>query len=165
MRIWPWSTIAHLKRANRTQADMIQRQALTASQLKDELRSTRAHRDSLLRTLDARLRSSTGDQHGNAEPEFVIVGLDRPGQGKRIMASRHLTGTVLTMTDMSDPPPRWKVTAALGQMLIIDKPGYGDALLHMGTIWRNWERDARPAISSSEKQDWATPRKAPELGR
>lgn len=80
---------------------------------------------------------------GASTPEFVLAGLDRNGNGKRLMASRHLTGTTMTMTDMADPPPRWKLAAALGQMLVIDKPSYAEALDRMAEIWRNWDAEDR----------------------
>jgi hypothetical protein len=78
--------------------------------------------------------------------DFVLTGFDRGGGlGKRLMASRHLAKTSFGMTEMDDPPPRWQIRSTMTNMLIIDKPTYGEALDRLAEIWRNWDQKALPA--------------------
>lgn len=78
-------------------------------------------------------------------PEFVLVGIDRGnGQGKRLIAGRDLPGAALSMTDISDPPPRWVVAATLARPLFIDDADYAACLARMREIWMNWDRE-KPA--------------------
>lgn len=88
---------------------------------------------------DARV---SGAALSTAEPEFVLVGIPRPDGSKRLMASRELDVTAFAMTEPDKPPPRWKLGAILGQLLVIDKPGYSEALAHLMTIWGNQDRAA-----------------------
>jgi len=76
-----------------------------------------------------------------AGPEFVMVGTPRQG-GKRLHVSRDITVTAFAMTEIDDPPPRWKIGAIMEQLLVIDKPTYSECLAHLATIWANWDRDA-----------------------
>jgi hypothetical protein len=159
----------------RSQGAVILRQQKLSLAIKADNRALRTRCTSLEKQVGDLL--GAGNPEGSfsradaAEPEFCLVGLDRKGAGKRLMASRNLAGTTMTMTDEKDPPPRWKLAAVMSNMLLIDKPTFGEALDHMGMIWRNWERDAREQepvkleVSYSEKLDWAKPRIVPELER
>jgi hypothetical protein len=117
----------------------------TIHRLEAELREAQA----LIGRLEVDLAYARHQLRGNLHtatdaqvPEFVLVGIDRGnGQGKRLIAARDLPGAALAMTDMDDPPPRWKVTATLARPLFIDRPSYAAALEHMRTIWANWDAD------------------------
>jgi hypothetical protein len=86
---------------------------------------------------------------GGPAPEFVLVGIDRGGNlGKRVYASRDLSGTSFGMTEMHDPPPRWKVGAVMAQMLTVDGAGYAEALSKIGGIWAN---QGQPALDPGRK--------------
>jgi hypothetical protein len=100
-----------------------------SSRLESELRSLRS-----LSAQDGMLSTQT--------PEFVIVGIPRPGMGVRLVASRDLGALAFGMTPTSTGGAQWKITATLDKTLFIDKPSYPEAFGHMSTIWRNWERDA-----------------------
>lgn len=90
------------------------------------------------------------EQQGGARPEFVLAGVDRGrAGGKRLYASKDLGGTAFGMTEMDDPPPRWKLSTAMERMLTIDKPTYGEALAHLMRIWSNWDRAGRPALEGA----------------
>lgn len=92
------------------------------------------------------------EQQGGAKPEFVLAGVDRGrAGGKRLYASKDLGGTAFGMTEMSDPPPRWKLSTAMERMLTIDKPTYGEALAHLMRIWSNWDRAGRPALEGAAR--------------
>lgn len=159
IRIWPWCTIADLRRRN-----VNQRRSLEAYERRIEVYE-RLAADLRKQLAEGRAQPMSSNPVGSfarfdaAKPEFIITGLDAgPGMcdgvrvesRKRIMASRHLTGTTMSMSDMSDPPPRWKIEAMMGQMLIIDKPAYADALDRMGEIWRNWEAEAERSLAEDQ---------------
>lgn len=159
MRLWPWSAlrsrdllIRSLRRENAEQATRIERGMAENRRLAREINEARKL-----------LYGSPGSfqRFGAAKPEFVIVGLDAgPGMcdgvavqaRKRVMVSRDLSETILSMTAIDNPPPRWKMDAVMAKMLVIDKPTYGEALDRMGEIWRNWERDERLAIEDAKSR-------------
>jgi hypothetical protein len=138
--VHPWKTIRVLRRWNERQAGMIRDLGETVSQQRTEISGLKRRLSGLLAagpvTVSAQVPST-----GNVE--FVLVGIDRTGQGKRLIASRKLGQTVFAMTEPSDPPPRWKIGATMAEALFIDKPGYDAALEHMAVIWRNWDSDER----------------------
>jgi hypothetical protein len=53
------------------------------------------------------------------------------------MASQDLGKTAFGMTEMNDPPPRWKISSVMANMLIIDKPDYPQALARLFEILAN----------------------------
>ncbi len=133
--IRPWHACKRCHRILAHQSLTIRRQSEAAAAYRDEIRS-------LERQLEAMLSPSVPEGVLTGKPEFVLTGQDRGnGMGKRLMASKELGPTSMAMTDIGDPPPRWKLETVMGGMLIIDKPTYGEALEHMTVIWRNWERE------------------------
>jgi uncharacterized coiled-coil protein SlyX len=124
----------------------------TIHQLENDLAQAHRRVASLRGQLAAAVTDAktSGAALSTAAPEFVLVGIPRgPGLGKRLMACRDPVVTAFAMTEMNDPPPRWKLGAILERLLVIDKPTYGEALNHMATIWGNWDRDEKTAIASA----------------
>ena len=101
--------------------------------------------DSLMAEI-RRLRLGSGEgMPSTGEPDFVIVGVQRPaGMGVRVIASRKLAGVKFDMTAFDDPPPRWVIRATMAQALFVDKLSYGEAIEHIGGIWANWDGDGAP---------------------
>jgi hypothetical protein len=86
---------------------------------------------------------ASGAALSTAMPEFVLVGIPRPSmQGKRLYASRNIEVTAFAMTEIGTDP-HWKIGAVLRQLLVIDKPSYGQCLARMAEIWANWDREER----------------------
>lgn len=93
--------------------------------------------------LESELRKATGTVTGalsSQKPDWVLVGIPRPGRGVRVWASRELSGTAFDMTPLDEPPPRWQIKATMAQALTVDEPDYGAAMAKITVIWRNWDR-------------------------
>ena|ERR1035441_3706395 len=134
--IRPWHACKRCHRILAHQSETIRRQSETATQHRARIKELH---DQIYRLC----QPSVPEGALTGKPEFVLTGQDRGnGMGKRLMASKELGQTSMAMTDISDPPPRWKLEAVISDMLIIDKPTYGEALEHMTMIWRNREREA-----------------------
>jgi hypothetical protein len=113
----------------------LEHQLATASRTAAQLRSQLA-----TAVTDSR---TSGSAIATAMPEFVLVGIPRPSmQGKRLYASRNIEVTAFAMTEMGTDP-HWKIGAVLRQLLVIDKPSYGQCLARMAEIWANWDREER----------------------
>jgi hypothetical protein len=156
--LWPWP------QAKRTQAQIalnktlvreLEQQARIVA-LKDEVIATR---DETIRILGYELRSAVGAQGGalsSQKPDWVLVGIPRPGLGVRVWASRELSGTAFDMTPMDQPPPRWVIKATMAQALTVDEPDYASAMAKVAAIWKNWDRsqektyDPRPSMRELE---------------
>ena len=138
----PWKTRAQL-------ADVVR---LLTDELTDrerrigELCTTADADQQTIAFLEAELRRLAGTEHtamlSTHKPDWVLVGIPRPGRGVRVWASRELAGTAFDMTPMDQPPPRWKITATMQQALTVDEPGYAPAMAKISEIWANWDRDA-----------------------
>lgn len=115
----------------------------TIRELTDELAKSNRHILRLRGQLSAAVTDSktSGSSLTDVLPEFVLVGTPRANGGKRLMVSRDLNVTAFAMTEMDDPPPRWKLGVILEKMLMTDAPTYGEALAHIAKIWGNWDRD------------------------
>jgi hypothetical protein len=74
-------------------------------------------------------------------PKFTMVGVDRPGGGCRLYASRDLKranfGHVGADDDRSYSGAAWHVETDMQHVLIIDRPTWGEAFSHAFTIWAN----------------------------
>jgi hypothetical protein len=162
IRIWPWSRLHEqqvqlgtLRRISQGQAERIglgtaenRRLAAVTVELRKQL--TAARGASQIRAQEAALLSNA-TQDKNSVVEFVIVGHDRLGQGKRIMASRDLTGTKLGIAGgEGGTNPKWQISAVMGGMLTTDAPTYEAALARVNQIWANWEREERAAAAKQE---------------
>ena len=113
--------VAHLNEIQ--QAKIIRKQDRDIDDLKHEIR---------------RLRLGSGEgMPSTQEPDFVIVGIPRPGMGVRVIASQKLGGVRFDMTPMGEQP-EWVIRAQMGQALFADKPTYPEAITHVLTIWQNW---------------------------
>jgi hypothetical protein len=141
----PWRAALSLRHACAEQGRIISNQARTVHQVRDENRDLKAqiYRMQHPPAVSAGSALALGS---SIKPEFVLAGFTRGAAGVRLIASRNLDGTDLTMTGMSDPPPRWALHAKLGNALIIDKPDYGSAIAEMARIWRNWEAEDRKGV-------------------
>ena len=147
--IRPWHACKRCHRILAHQSETIRRQSNAAAAYRDEIRR-------LEQQLEATLSPSVPEGALTGKPEFVLTGQDRGnGMGKRLMASKDLGPTSMAMTDMDDPPPRWKLETVMGGMLIIDKPTYGAALEHMTMVWRNWERESVVAAIPASNGEYA----------
>lgn len=93
--------------------------------------------------LEGELRSAVGAAGGalsSQKPDWILVGIPRPGRGVRVWASRELSGTAFDMTPVDEPPPRWQIKATMAQALTVDEADYGAAMAKITMIWRNWDR-------------------------
>jgi hypothetical protein len=86
-------------------------------------------------------------------PEFVMVGIARPDGTKRLIASRNPSVLAFGMTEWNDPPPRWKIHAAMPNAAFIDKPDYAQATAQLWTMWANADAEAartapRPGLAT-----------------
>lgn len=109
----------------------------------DDLCETARQDIATIAYLESELRKATGTVTGalsSQKPDWVLVGIPRPGRGVRVWASRELSGTAFDMTPMDEPPPRWLIKATMAQALTVDEPGYAEAMAKVSTIWANWDR-------------------------
>lgn len=127
-------------------------------------RSARLSLDDRVAYLEAELRRLAGPQGAalsTQKPDWVLVGIPRPGVGVRVWASRELAGTSFDMTPMEQPPPRWVIRATMAQALTVDEPDYGAAMARVTQIWHNWDREQeasarahavpRPAVTRGQR--------------
>ena len=94
-------------------------------------------------------------------PKFVMVGIDRPGGGVRVYASRDIAENELKWglaTDKYGTGTGWHVDAEMRQTLITDADTWGEAFEQIFRIWAN--RDAEKA--HQELNDRVTARLAAE---
>jgi hypothetical protein len=157
----PWRTRRQL-------ADVIR---LMTAELTDrerrisELCTTAEQDTATIAFLEAELRRLAGTERGamlsTQKPDWVLVGIPRPGVGVRVWASRELAGTSFDMTPMDQPPPRWKIAATMAQALTVDEPDYGAAMAKITEIWHNWDREA----ARTEARAHAVPRPAVTRGQ
>lgn len=132
-RLHPWRTIRSLQAMNVNQAITIRQQAEIAGQLRDTVSSLK--RDLRVATGYAPGRPQAGDLA--TPPEFVLVGIDRASQGKRVMASKELGRTSFGIEELNHAPT-WKFSGFMPNMLVIDGTSYQDALGKLMRIWANW---------------------------
>jgi hypothetical protein len=138
----PWGEVLRLRRAVDYHANEADRLAEGNNSLAAKLR---VQSETVL-FLEAELRRLAGTERGamlsTQKPDWVLVGIPRPGVGVRVWASRELSGTAFDMTPMDQPPPRWKITATMAQALTVDEPDYGAAMAKVTQIWHNWDAEA-----------------------
>lgn len=132
-RLHPWRTVRSLTRMNLHQAETIRSQSDTAGHLRAEIASLK--RDLRIATGYTPGRPQMGDL--DVPPEFVLVGIDRSSQGKRVMASRELGKTSFGIEELNHAPT-WKFSGFMPNMLVIDGADYSDALGKLMKIWANW---------------------------
>jgi len=101
-----------------------------------------------VRALKAAPPSKAVSRTALGRPEFVLIGTDRDGRGKRIYSSRDIGRAGFGMTEMTNPPPRYVIDAIMENMLVLDAPDYGQAMDKMSEIWKNRERDAAAKAKS-----------------
>jgi hypothetical protein len=132
----PWRTIRELREdAESMRAALVQlteeagRQHKANAKLKAD---NGALRDQVRRLLKPDVPEGVTDMG----LDFVMVGFDRgPGLGKRLMASRDLGKTAFGMTEMDDPPPRWKIQSVMANMVVMDERNHPDAMARLFGIW------------------------------
>lgn len=78
-------------------------------------------------------------------PKFVMVGIDRPDGTVRLYASRDIPGAHWGMRDELTASGgigevAWHVDATMKNVLIIDKPTWGEAFARAFEIWANQDR-------------------------
>jgi hypothetical protein len=135
----PWRETAQL----RQERDALTRQV---DNLLDDVTYAQEQSARLLQLVD-QLRADPGGTPSTGKVEFVLVGIDRMGAGKRLIASRELTGTRFDMTAIHEPPPRHVIKATMERALFIDGLAYSDAMDQLRTIWANWEREDAAAAN------------------
>jgi hypothetical protein len=145
--IWrPWREIRRLRDLSISQRHVADLQTALNKTLTSKIADLESQIRGMLRPAVPEGAVSTG------MPEFVMVGVDRSGQGKRIIASKEPTVLAFGMTEMNDPPPRWKIESVMPNALFIDGTGYADAMAKLEVIWRSWEAQQRerdrPAIDA-----------------
>lgn len=151
-RLHPWRTVRSLTRMNLHQAETIRAQSETAGHLRAEIRS-----------LQRDLRVATGYAPGgqlqagdlDVPPEFVLVGRDRAGQGKRVMASKELGKTSFGIEDLNHAPT-WRFSGFMPNMLVIDGTDYQDALGKLMKIWANWLSPTRGLPAGNDPRPHGT---------
>lgn len=79
----------------------------------------------------------------DGQPKFVMVGVDRPGGGVRLYASRDIPPGRLNwgQRDTDSYAVAWHVEADMVSVLIIDKPTWGEAFARVFEIWENHDRE------------------------
>lgn len=133
----PWRECARLGQRIGDLCETAEMDIATIRTLEDRL----AEAERQLRNLQG-AQTPEGALPAGGQPDFVLVGIPRPGLGVRVLAARDMAGTRFGMTDAQDPPPRWKIMATLVQPLFVDDQDYGRALARVREIWANWEREA-----------------------
>lgn len=153
----PWHSYLALQAASVEQSKMIMSQFTLINELKTARTALREENARLQQKVDQLLHpvaTSTPEGAFEVQPDFVMVGITRPGgAGKRLIASSHLGGTHFGMTPENKPPPRWVLEATMGEALFIDKPGYPEALAQVSVIWGNRERSNREEKARRETAD------------
>jgi hypothetical protein len=139
--------VAALQAANANQAETIRRQAETGMASRAMIRSLQRDLDLATGRTPAGVMPPVGQLA--QPPEFVLVGIDRDGQGKRVMASRELGKTSFGIEELNHAPT-WKFSGFMPNMLVTDGPTYSSALDKIMHIWANWLAPERglPAGSS-----------------
>jgi hypothetical protein len=136
--LWPWGLVRRLE-------DKLDGVCGENARLADRVTFLREHEHELLeqirwlRDRPRPPRNALSGDHQLPEPEWAVVGVSRPG-GKRLHASMKLDSAHFGMTDISDPPPRYAFDAVMDEMLIIDKPTYGEAMARLAEILANRQR-------------------------
>lgn len=78
-------------------------------------------------------------------PKFVMVGIDRPGGGVRVYASRDIAENELRWglaTNDYGTGTGWHVDAEMRKTLIVDGQTWGEAFEQIFRIWANHDRNA-----------------------
>lgn len=74
-------------------------------------------------------------------PEFVMTGVQRPGGGVRLYASRSLKETEFGHDEnRGGATALWTISSKLDQMLVIDSDTWAHAFGKMFEIWDNQDR-------------------------
>jgi hypothetical protein len=82
------------------------------------------------------------------KPNHIMVGVDRPGGGVRLYASRDIPERTLRWALAQDQyftGTGWHIDAELRQVLIIDRPTWGEAYAWAFEVWANQDRAAAEA--------------------
>jgi hypothetical protein len=129
----PWRMVRDYRKAALYDSNLIRRQEEIIDRQDSEIAD--------LMTDNRKLRLGSGEGVlSTFEPDFVIVGIPRPGVGVRVIASQKLAGTRFDMTPMGEQP-EWVIKAIMAQTLFVDKPTYPEAIAQISTIWANWARN------------------------
>jgi hypothetical protein len=86
----------------------------------------------------------SGSDHGvrlpsTGKPVFVMTGIDRPGGGVRLYASRELPDLFWGMREAKHGTA-WHVDASMQNVLVIDAATWGEAFSRAFEIWANHDR-------------------------
>jgi len=75
------------------------------------------------------------------KPEFIMTGVQRPGGGVRLYASRSLKDLEFGHDEnRGGATALWQIAGKLDQMLIIDGDTWAHAFARMFEIWENQDR-------------------------
>jgi hypothetical protein len=85
-------------------------------------------------------------------PEFIMTGVTKPDGTKRLYASRNLDSPAWGQRETVEGTVRWHLRASLDQLLVIDRPTWGEAFTAAWTIWANQDRAHRQAIAANESR-------------
>jgi hypothetical protein len=75
------------------------------------------------------------------KPSHNMTGIDRPGGGVRLYASRDLPGVSWGMRDAKDGGVAWHIDADMQHVLVIDAVTWGEAYARAFEIWENQDRE------------------------
>lgn len=79
-------------------------------------------------------------------PKFVMTGIDRPGGGVRLYASRDLKNLNWGQRDSADySGTAWHIGSDMQHVLVIDAPTWGEAFARAFEIWANQDKAAEQA--------------------
>jgi len=73
------------------------------------------------------------------KPAFIMTGIERPGGGVRLYASRDLPGVFFGVTGQDDTAA-WHVDADMRHALVIDGSSWGEVFARAFEIWGNHDR-------------------------
>lgn len=134
---WWWLNPWRAARRQARIADVLVQRSVGLEEHIDHLRAENAGLTDGIRRLSV---PALGEPEGQMTLEFVMVGIPRSDGSKRLMASKDLVGTALSLVGAD---PRWKIGAVMGNMIVIDKPSYGEGLEQLMRIWANWAASQR----------------------
>lgn len=75
-------------------------------------------------------------------PSHIMIGVDRPGGGVRVYASRELpTDLGWSQREIRNHIIAWHIDADMTHVLVIDAPTWGEAYARAFGIWENQDRE------------------------
>ena len=99
------------------------------------------------------------------KPKFVMVGIDRPDGSVRLFATRDVKDAAWGQRDnvsvgAYSSVTAWHIDADMVNVLVIDKPTWGEAFARAFEIWANHDRNAEIEATARALDKARTQRRA-----